>query len=455
MDANYDKQQMRKEILHLAWPAIAEQILIMMVGIVSTIFVGRIGTDSLAAVGFINVLIMFFQTIFAGLATGCTIVIARLTGEGDNINAKTALAQSLYMGLIVGISVTILGYATAYPLLGWFFGSLDKSVLDIGMLYYLIVLAGLPFLVLDMIIAGAVRGAGDTRTPMFITGAVNVINLILSSLLIFGVSYGGNEIIPAFGVKGAAYSVTIARICGALVRLYVLFFVEGKINLSLKDNLKFQIDMILRIVNVGIPSFMEQAVMQGGFLLMQFFIVEMGTASSAAWQVGTNVNSLAWMPIFGFAVATTTMVGQSLGRQDYERADIYNREARKIAVIVISVMGILTYLLAKPMASLYSNDLEVITLSMVVIRVFTFTEPFIAVMNVSSATLRAAGDLIYVMVSSIIGLWIFRVMLSYLFQRFFGWGLHGVMIGVSLDFIVRSTMYFLRVRTGKWKYLKV
>lgn len=232
MNLTYSKINVHKNILYLAWPAITEQLLIMMVGMVSTIFVGRIGTDALAAVGLVNMIITFFQTIFAGLSTGATVVIARVTGEGEHDKATTALIQALIMGIVAALVITIPGYVFASPILKLFFAGAEQNVLAIGLHYYKIVMLSLPFLVIDMTIAGAQRGAGDTRTPMYVTLIVNVINLILSSLFIFGVSLGGHMLIPAFGITGAAVSAMVARISGGLIRVCVVYFRKGKIKIA-------------------------------------------------------------------------------------------------------------------------------------------------------------------------------------------------------------------------------
>lgn len=449
------KTKVRKEIIHLAWPSIAEQMLIMMVGMVSTIFVGRIGKEAMAAVGIINMLIFFFQTVFAGLSTGSTVVIARIIGEGQNDKAKIALIQSLVMSLCAGIIVTSIGYVFSSPILKLFFGAAEPKVFEIAHLYFKVVLLGLPFLVLDMVIAASVRGSGDTRTPMYVTGIVNIINLILSCILIFGVTLDGNAIVPALGVKGSAISVTIARISGGLIRVSVLYLKKGKLKLSLKDKYEINTKMMIRIIRVGLPAFLEQLVMQGGFLIMQVIIVTMGTVSIAAYLVGVNVNSLAFMPIFGFAIAATTMVGQSLGRKDYKDAEMYAYETSKMAIIAISCIGVLMFVFARQLALLYTNDLQVVALSTTVIRIFAVIEPFLGIMNVSAGVLRAAGDVVYIMVTAIIGLWSFRVLITFILNRFFGLGIYGVMVGIFFDFSVRAAMYGLRMKAGKWKSLKV
>lgn len=451
----YSKKKVRREIFNLAWPSIIEQMLIMMVGMVSTIFVGRISKEAMAGVGIINMLIFVFQTVFAGLATGTTVIIARVTGEKDNEKAKAVLIQSLIMSVVVGATVTVIGYIFAEPILKVFFGSAEPEVFEVAHLYYKIILIGLPFLVIDMVIASGVRGAGDTKTPMYVTGIVNVINLVVSSILIFGIVLNGKVFIPALGVAGIAIAANMARISGALIRLYTVYFKEGRINLTFRDKYNIDSEMMKRIMRVGAPAFLEQLVMQGGFLVMQVIIVSMGTVSIAAYQVGVNVNSLGFMPIFGFAIAATTMVGQSLGSKKYEDAEIYAKEANRIAVLIISIIGVAMFIFAKPLAIMFTKDIQVVDLSVSIIRIFAVTEPLIGILSVCAGVLRAAGDIMYVMISSVIGLWSLRVLVSLILNRFFGLGIYGVMAGVCLDFGVRAAMYSYRMKLGKWKTLKV
>lgn len=448
LDAEADK-----EIISMAWPSITEQILEMTVGMVSTIFMGRIGTYAVAAVGMVNMLMGFMQTVFSGLSIGTTVVIARVTGEGNREEAKRALIQSGYMAILVGLIMVVPGRLFSINIMGLFFRSAEHEVFNAGIGYFNIVLFNLPFLVLDIIISGAMRGAGDTKTPMVITGGVNILNIILNTVLIFGVPALQ---IPALGIVGSAIAVTISRIVGVTVRVLVLYNRKKlKLSLSLKDDYTIKPDIMKRIISIGIPGFIEQAVMQGGFLVLQIIIVSLGTVAMAAYQIGININALAFFPIFGFAIANTTLVGQSLGAKNYEKAHTYAYDSLKITMVVGFVIGILMFIFAKQLAGLYSEDQLVIRESVAIVCTFGLIEPLLAVLNLCSATLKAAGDIRYVMITSFVGLWTFRVGLSFLLIKLFGLGLYAVMIGIFFDFFSRSIMYLVRMNKGKWKYLKV
>jgi putative MATE family efflux protein len=442
-----------KKIIQLAWPSIMEQILEMMVGMVSTIFMGRIGTDAVAAVGMVNMLNGFLQTVFFGLSMGTTVIVARVIGEGNKEEAKRTLIQSIYMAGVVGILLAVSGKLFAVPLLKLFFGGANIKVFNMALSYFGIILLNLPFFVMDITVSGAMRGAGDTKTPMVITGIVNVLNVILNAVLIFGVQALH---IPAMGVVGSAIAVTISRIVSVTARIIVLYARKGlKLNLSFKDDYSIKPKLMKRIINIGIPGFIEQAVMQGGFLILEVVIVTMGTTALAAYQVGINVNSLAFFPVFGFSIANTTLVGQSLGERKLKKAELYSYESLKITMIMAFVIGILMIIFAKQLASIFSNDPSVIKESVGIIYTFGVIEPMLAILNICSATLKAAGDIMFVMTTSIVGLWSCRVLLSFGLNHVFAMGMKAVMIGIFFDFSSRSIMYLVRMNKGEWKYLKV
>lgn len=442
-----------KEVIKLAWPSILEQMLEMMVGMVSTIFMGRIGTTAVAAVGMDNMLVGFLQTVFSGLSIGTTVVIARLIGEGNKGEAKRALIQSMYMAIFVGVVLLIVGRTFSVQILKVFFSGSDVKVFNVGLSYFHIIVLNLPFFVLDIIVSGAMRGAGDTKTPMVITGIVNVINIFLNYTLTFGVAFIG---IRGFGVEGSAVAVTISRIIAVTIRVLALYNYKGlKLKLSLKENYRLKLSLMKRIANVGVPGFIEQAVLQGGFLALEIIVVSMGTTAMAAFQVGMNINSLAFFPIFGFAIANMTLVGQSLGERDYKKAEHYAYESLKIAIIIGFGIGVLMLIFSRQLAMLYSKDPLVINESLILIRTFAVLEPLMAILNLCSATLKSAGDIMYVMVTSFVGLWVCRIFTSFVLNKWLAIGLVAVAIGIFFDFSSRSIMYLKRMNKGKWKYLKV
>jgi putative MATE family efflux protein len=302
----------------------------------------------------------------------------------------------------------------------------------------------MPFLALDMTISASMRGAGDTLTPMAVTGIGSVINIILCFLLI-----------GPLGIAGAGIALASSRILTVLLRVILMLANKKRLFLSFREVYKLDFSLMGRIFRQGLPAFGEQAIMQGGFLMMNFILAYLGTAAMASWQVGGNINSLAFMPIFGLSIATMTCVGQALGSGRLADATDYAREAVRLAVALITVLGILLAIFAEPLASLYTTDPEVLANSIFLTRCFACIEPLLGIMNINAGVLRAGGDIIFVTISALIGLWAFRIGLSLLLVYVFHFGISAIMIGTAIDFVTRATLYGLRVRRGQWKYRKV
>lgn len=452
-ERNPSALRMYGNIWKLAWPAVIEQTLVGVVGIVATVLVGRIGTVEIAAVGLVNMIVTFLQSVFTGLSTGTTVVIAHLTGEGKSDAARHALKIALLIGIFLGIVMYAGCRFFHEPILNLFLGRSDQAVLEAATKYYKLVLIGLPFLAVDMVIAGAQRGAGNTRNPMVVTGIVNIINASLGIILIFGIKVNDHQIIPAMGVVGAGLAVTVSRFCGAAIRVVIISFSRSNLKLVFKKC--DASDSLLRIVRIGIPAFVEQLVTQGGILVMQSIIASIGTMELAAFQVGANVTQLAQTPINGIALASTTIIGQTLGNKDFDNAKRYARYCNILSLVSISTIAIATFLFAKPLAGVFSKDAAVINMSMIVIYFFVASEPFLGITMTSSGMLRAAGDTIYVTFVALFALWVFRVLVVLLINKYMQWGIIGVMIGVCMDYITRGVLFFRRVDRFKWSECKV
>jgi putative MATE family efflux protein len=437
------RRQILSDIIGLAWPAIVEQILIMMGGFTITIFLGRYGTNELAAAGLVGMIMGLLQTAFAGMATGSTVIIARLTGMGEEREARNTLFQSLVMGLSIALIITAAGFLWSRQIIAFFFANVIE-VQNMANIYFKYVLFSLPFLTLDITIAAAVRGAGDMLSPMVITGLASAFNIVLCLPLI-----------DKLGVAGAGLSLLLTRVLAALLRLVLIFFRKQKIYLSLKEPYRLDIPLMRRIMRQGLPCFFEQVFMQGGFLASNTILAYLGTVILATWQVGVNVNSLAIMPVFGLAIATTTSIGQALGAGRYAEAGDYARESLRAGIIVICAMGLMVGLFAGPLARLFSTDPEVIRNSIMLLRFFAVAEVTLGIMNICASVLRAGGDIVYIMLTALVGLWLFRVGLSALLVYRFNMGFYGIMIGTGADYIIRSALYGFRVRRGRWKYIKV
>jgi putative MATE family efflux protein len=451
-----DEKNLKKSVLRLAIPAVMEQVLVMVVGVISTMLVGRLGKEALSAVGIVNQTIAFILVLSTALSTGSTVLVARLIGEGKRNDARDAMRQSVVLGTAAFVVVAVICRLFAEQIVGLFFGAAEAEVKFLATQYFRISALALPFLLVNTIISGNMRGAGNMKAPMFIAGMVNILNLALGVVLIFGLSLPEIGVdIPGYGVVGAAWAVSIARIFGGIVSIAWIRLQEGPLRTPLLKGFRLHGGLLARIGNVGFPAMLEQVVMQGGFLMIQVVLSGMGTLTMAVMQIGNSVNSIAFIPIWGFGMAATTLIGQTLGEGRPEVAKKAGLEATRISLWISVVLSVILFVLARPLVGLYTIDPEVLEVGIVAIRIFCVSQPFLSIVIVLSGALRGAGDIRYVMLTGFVGVWGMRLLLTVLFHRFLNFGPLSVWYAFGMDFLVRSTMYRLRFNKGKWMSIRV
>ena len=449
----HDRGELRREIMELAWPAIIENLLVMSVGIADTAMVGRLGSASLAAVDLANRLVMFALAVFSAILIGTTAVVARSIGAGDRDTANQALRQALIMVAVLALPLLIPGTIFARNCLSFMMvlqESPDLSVMNAGTEYMQITIPFMIFALLMMTINSCLRGAGDTRTPMVVTGVSNVVNIVGNYFLIFG-----KGPFPAMGVAGAAWATNVARVIGAILVVRAVYGGRGRLSLSIHERFKIDIGIMKRILRIGFPAAIEQGLMRGAQLVYTMIVAGMDTVSIAAHAVALTAESISFMPGAGFSLAATTLVGQNMGAGDPEQAERSGYESGNMATLVMSGMGILFFIFPRFFVGLFSKDPEVVELASRCLRLVAISQPALAWVMTIAGGLRGVGDTRWVMIITIVGFWGIRITLAYALAVSAGMGLIGAWIAMVVDLIVRSILLALRFRQGGWKKLEV
>ncbi|BCZ44779.1 MATE family multidrug exporter [Clostridium gelidum] len=437
----------RKSILKLAIPIMVEQTFVMLLGVCNTMMAGHIGEASVSAIGMVDSINMLFISFFAALSVGATVVVAQQIGQDEYKKANETAKQAMVSGFIVSCIITLLLWIFRVPLINCLYGSAEELVKSNAKIYIEFTLFTYPFIAIEQIANGILRGAGDTKTPMYITMFMNIINIILGYILIYGVN---TFYIPSFGIMGAAIGIAIARIIGAIIVIIVLF--RGSKIIKIKKLFPFKFDMEVQksIFNIGIPAGMEQVIFNTGKLIVQVFIVTMGTASIAANAIGMSISQIINVPGNALCLAATTLVGQYVGRNDVKEAKSTLIYLVKFTTICLVSVGILFVPIAEWLASLYTNVPEVIRLTGILIKSNSMALLVWAISFVLSSGLKGAGDTRYTMMTAFIGMWIFRIGLGYILGIVLNMGILGIWIAMYIDWIVRGSMYSFRLKGNKW-----
>lgn len=437
----------RKNVLKLAIPIMVEQTFVMLLGVCNTMMAGHIGAQAVSAIGMVDSINMLFISFFAALSVGATVVVAQQIGQEQPKKANETAKQAIVSGFIVSAVITLLLWIFRVPLINFLYGSAEELVKANAKLYIEFTLLTYPFIAIEQIANGILRGAGDTKTPMYISIFMNLINIILGYILIYGVQ---SLYIPSLGIMGAAVAIAIARMIGAILIMIILF--RGSKIIKIKNIFPFKFDMKIQknIFNIGIPAGMEQVIFNTGKLIVQVFIVTMGTASIAANAIGMSISQIINVPGNALCLAATTLVGQYVGRNDIKGAKSTLIYLVKFTTVCLVTIGIIFVPIAEWVASLYTNVPEVIRLTGLLIKSNSIALLAWAISFVLSSGLKGAGDTRYTMMTAFIGMWIFRIGLGYIIGIVFKVGILGIWIAMYVDWIVRGTLYLLRLRGTKW-----
>jgi putative MATE family efflux protein len=446
--ANLRRGRLSYEVLKLAGPAIAEQLLITGSQMAALIVIGPLGADSIAAVGVSNQINWFFQSGYFAFGTGTTTLVARLTGAGEPHLAESVVKQAVSVAIVLSLFVSGTGIVLAPAILSLM--GATPEVLAPATAYLRLSFVSAIFASVNMCFSAALRGAGDTRTPLKVQAACSAVTVAIISVLVYG-RFG----LPALGVAGAGIALILAAAVTTLA--YLVIFISGRFVVRLAPPLTFGLDMkmVRRLLSVGVPSALEQLLMTGGMTVFAGLVMSLGTVAYASHQIAMNITSLSFMTSFGFAVASTALVGRSLGAGEPQLAEAYALATSRIGVGTITVLSAMFFFFGRNLMTVYTDDLEIIAIGAMILRFAAFAQPPMSNYAILAGALRGAGDTRYPLYITFAGVWTMRLGVASILVRFYDMGLPGIWIAINFDQIVRTILVWLRFRTGRWKGIAI
>ncbi len=438
---------LRKKILSLAWPVILNNLLLTFVWIVDMVMVGRLGPTAVAAIGVSGQFLNLIMALTLAVTTGTVSLVARYVGAKEHANANAVLGQSLILSMIFSATLVIPAFVAAGPLFRMF--GAEPAVTELGVPYLHAVVAGTVFLVQSLVFSAALRGAGDTKTPLYVAAVSNVFHVALNYGLIFG-KFG----LPQLGVFGAGIGTFITFFLESASFLFL--FLRGGLAVSLsRKALRIDRSIMLKTLRIGSPSAIEQGLLQVGFLWYLAIITRYGTDPLAAYTIGVNLMSLSFMPGFGFSVAASALVGQSLGAGDPDSATQQGSECTKMAVLSMSVLGIILFIAARPTALVYGSEADVLRHTVNFVRILALCQPAMAVHFALTGVLIGAADTRWPLYGSFIGMFLIRLPLALLVSSVLGLSVNWVWLIILADHYGKASVLIWRFVSGKWKTISV
>lgn len=437
----------KRALFTLIWPLLLEQTLSVTMGMADTLMVAGVGEAAVSSVSLVDTLNVLIIQILSALATGGAVIASQYLGRRDTENACRSAAQ-LYS--VLGISTVVVGIVCmllSRPILRGVFGSIDEDVMRFAQQYFLISAVSYPFIGLYNGGAALFRAQGNSRISMLASLVMNVINIAGNALLIYG--FG-------MGVIGAALATLIGRVFAAVFILWQNQNLSNPLRVQELADLKPRSQPIRQILSLGIPSGLENGMFQIGKLCVSSLTSTLGTSAIAANAVANSVSTLANIPGNTMSLAMIPVIGQCLGAGDKKQAKHYSVTLLGIAIGGLAVANALVFVLMPEIVTWFNLSAEASVLCTTVVHMFNVASVFFwATSFTLPNALRAGGDAKYTMTVSIISMWLFRVILSYVFVLQFQLGLAGVWLGMFCDWVFRSICFLIRFVHGKWMNHKV
>lgn len=371
----------------LAWPVIAENFLETLLGIVDTWLVAQLAISALAlaGVGAAVQVMQFLLSALSALSIGASVLVAQSVGARDFLRANDLARQSLVWSALVSIPLALVGLWAAGPVIGLF--GMQPAAAEIGVGYMQVTMGTVVVLIGLFIGGGVLRGAGDSRTPLIVTVIANLINIPLTWALIFG-RLG----LPELGAVGSAWASFIARAIAFVLLLIALWRGRNGIRIGGSGMWRPRPAVARSVLAIGLPAALEQILASGAFFALTVVVGQLGTAMLAANRIAINALALAFLPGFGFAIAATALVGQSVGARNIRDGEAATRIAAGWALIWMSGFGLLLFVFAPQVLRAFTGDAAVIQPGIDALRVMAFSMPPLAILFVTAGGLRGMGN---------------------------------------------------------------
>ena len=436
-----------REITPLAVPIFFENLCVLMMGVLSTFLVSWLGKEAMAGVGLADSFNMVVISFFAAIDLGTTVVVAFSLGKLQRERALAATRQSLVIMTLFAVLLALAIEFVGPQIVDLIAGAAEPEVKVMALSYLQISAWSYPAAAIALIGCGALRGAGNTKIAMLINGGMNILNIAISSVLIYGCfSWDG------LGFIGAGLGLTISRYIGAAVVLYVLMigFVPV-LKISLKSYFSRLDSGILReVLGIGVPASIESVLFNGGKLLTQVFVAGMGTDVIAGNFIAFSIASMINLPGNALASAGTIIVGSRLGRGQLLQPERQLRHIFWLSTIGLCLLAWISVPLAGVLAAFYTKDPAVIEVVKKLVWLNAAFMPIWAASWVLPAGLKGARDARYTMWVSLLSMWGGRIVAGYLLGIVLGLGVVGIWLGMVIDWMIRGRCFWRRLDSGRW-----
>lgn len=433
------KGNIKRVIMVLALPVMANNLIQTIYNLTDTYFVSKLGTTEIAAMQFVWPMIFFMISLGTGLSMAATSLISQYIGSNQKEKAQKIGAQTISFSFVFSIILGILGYIFA-PLILTSIG-ISGEMFEHSNSFIRIMFLGSPTMFL-MFSFNAIRtGLGDTYSPMVVGGLSVLLNIILDPIFIF---------VLDLGIQGAAYATIISRGLFGVFSIYLLFSSKNDFNLNPSD-LKFDREVLSKLIKIGMPSSFGQATASIGFMVLNVFIISFGEATLTAFAIGNRVNGLILMPAMGIGSALATIVGQNLGFGNIKRAKEAVWSSVKLSTIFLVLAGLPLIYFASDVVRIFSNDPIVLEQGTYYLILVTLSIPLMGVFQIFIGTFQGSGHTVLAMIMMMGRLWAIRLPMILILKNYTELAEKSVWYSMILSNLIICIVGYMMYRSGAWE----
>ncbi|MCQ2514822.1 MAG: MATE family efflux transporter [Ruminococcus sp.] len=436
-------------IIQLSIPAILAQISSIVMQYIDASMVGQLGADDSAAIGLVSSTTWLFGGLCMAAGTGFTVQIAKRTGAKDEVGARNIVKTGLICVIIFSMILLLAGTAISSSLPYWLGG--NESICKKSSVYFLIYILSLPAMQINYTAGGMLQCSGNMKIPGILEIIMCILDVVFNAVLIFPtltIKLFSIEI-PFYGaglgIAGAALGTALAEVVTAVLMLYFLLFKSESLHIRKSEKIRFSKTEIKNAVKIGVPVGIEQIITCGAYIAFTRIVSPLGTTAIAANSFSITAESLCYMPGYGIGAAATTIIGQCIGAKRYDITKRLGWLTTFSGVAVMTVSGMLMYLLAPQMIALLSPDAEIQRLGAEILRIEAFAEPMYAASIVATGVFRGAGDTTVPSTLNLISMWAVRIPLAYMLA--ITGGLTGVWLAMCIELCVRGILFIILLAT--------
>lgn len=439
------KGNMLKAILSLAVPVVINSFLQTMYNLTDTYWLGRIGTEQLAAINLVTPVQNIIINFGSGITVAGAVLVAQYMGAGEKENAKSMANQIFACAMLFAAVCASVCFIATPGIVGWLGAEGDTMAYSIA--YLRIVIWDMPFLFMVNIFSAVHQAQGDTVRPMLLNLGGITLNMALDPLLM---------VVFGMGVSGAALATLSAKAVPAVVAFWLLGRKGQDVCLEAK-HMRFQKDKLSMILRIGLPTAIGGSTMQLGFLLMSKNVYVYGTQAMAAYGIGNKVNGLITLPSNGIGSAVATIVGQNMGAGKPDRAEQGFRISMGISVVFLFLGGLILSrnAISGAIVGIFTDDEQVKAMAAEFLSVLAFWCFTNGVYNSTSGLFQGTGHTEVTMAVDASRLWVFRFLTLWVCSSILHMGVRSVWYCVVISNGISSLILYILYRMGIWKKSRI